>query len=176
MRQAHGNNMNKKSGFTIIEVLIAVAIAVVLLTLGLPSFADFINTIRLTSGVSDLRADLLLARSESIRRNARVLLCPRSSATATTCATAITTATWMNGWLVCYDVDANGACDAATASDPNPVRVRKSIDSPLVLSGPAATVTFFPAGNSGGAATFTLTSGTRNRSLGVAPSGALTSS
>jgi type IV fimbrial biogenesis protein FimT len=143
---------------------------------GLPEFTKFLRDAKLRALASDLRSDLQFARSESIRRNARVLVCPRSTATSTICATTVTAATWANGWLVCHDTNADGVCDATATDDPNPARVRAGTTSPLSLSGPAAVVTMFPTGSAGATATFTLTGGTSlTRTLTVAPSGNLTS-
>jgi type IV fimbrial biogenesis protein FimT len=164
-------------GFTMIELMVAVAVLGVLASAGMPQFAKFLRDQRIKNMASDLRSDMQLARSESIRRNARVLVCPRSSASATTCATTVTATTWGNGWLVCHDTDSNGACDTSTATDPNPTRVRKGPTSPMTLSGPAATVTFLPTGAASASATFTMTStGTSaTRTLTVAPSGSVSS-
>lgn len=168
--------MQSKRGFTLIELMVIVAVVAVLATVGLPSFSQFIQEMRLASTANDLHSDLLLARSESIRRNSRVLLCPRASTTSARCATTPAADTWMNGWLVCYDADSDGACDAPTGTDPNPVRVRSGPSSPLKLTGPAASLTFFPVGNASGAAIFTMASGTSStRSIMVAPSGSVTS-
>lgn len=167
----------KASGVTLIEVLVVLTVLAVVVTLGAPSFVDFVRNMRMASSMSDLNTDLLLARSESIRRNSRVLLCPRSSTTSTICATVVVAATWMNGWLVCYDADADGVCDATSATDPNPVRVRKGPSAPLSLTGPAAVVTFFPVGSASAAATFTISGGTAaTRTITLAASGSITSS
>ena len=173
MRTAAGR---AQRGFNLVELLVTVTVLSVLVASGLPEFSKFVKDMKLGGMASDLRADMQFARSESIRRNARVLVCPRSSTTATTCAATVTATTWANGWLVCYDVDANGACDTGSTTDPNPTRVRKPIVSPLVLSGPAATVTYYATGSANAAATFTMTGGTTTtRTLVVAPSGSLTS-
>lgn len=168
------------SGFSLIELMVAIAIMGVMAAAGLPEFTKFLRDMRLGNLASDLRSDLQLARSESIRRNARVQVCPRLNTASTACATAVTAATWANGWLVCHDTDADadGVCDAAAVdgTDPNPTRVRAAPASPLSLSGPVARVIFFPNGSASAAATFTMTGGTNaTRTLGVAPSGNLTS-
>ena len=173
MRPAAGR---AERGFNLVELMITLTVLSVLVATGLPEFSKFVKDIKLGGIASDLRADVQYARSESIRRNARVLVCPRASATATTCATTVTATTWSNGWLVCYDVDANGACDTSSATDPNPTRVRSAIVTPLVLNGPAATLIFFPTGSASASTTFTMTGGTTTtRTLNVAPSGSLTS-
>jgi type IV fimbrial biogenesis protein FimT len=163
-------------GFTLIELMVTMAVLAVVVVTGLPEFNKFVKDIKLGGIASDLRADVQFARSESIRRNARVLVCPKSTTSSTTCATTVTATTWANGWLVCYDLDANGACDTTSATDPNPSRVRASIASPQVISGPAATVVFFPTGAASASATFTMTTGTTTtRTLTLAPSGSVTS-
>jgi type IV fimbrial biogenesis protein FimT len=169
---------SKAAGVTIIELLVTLAVAAVLIALATPMFSDFVRKMRLRTSLGDMSADLALARSESIRRNSRVLVCPRASAASTACAAVVSSTTWMNGWLVCYDTDANGACDTGTSTNPNPVRVRAAPASPLSLAGPASTVIFFPVGSANGAATFTMTiAGSSSwRSVSVAPSGSLTSS
>jgi type IV fimbrial biogenesis protein FimT len=163
-------------GFTLIELMVAMTILAIVVVTGLPEFNKFVKDIKLGGMASDLRADVQFARSESIRRNARVLVCPRSTITSSTCATTVTATTWANGWLVCHDVDADGACDAGSTTDPNPTRQRANVVTPLVLSGPAAKVIFFPTGAANAGVSFTMTAGTTTtRTLTLAPSGSVTS-
>jgi len=174
MRESSTMKCRRAGGMTIIELLIVLVIAGIFATLGMPSFTDFIRQMRLSSAMNEMAADLYMARSEAIKRNTRVLMCPRSSATSTVCASPIATGTWMNGWLVCYDADSNAVCDATSASDPNPIRVHAALSSPIVLSGPASLVTFLPVGNAVKAATFTMTgSTTTTRTASVATSGSV---
>ena len=176
--QWRGPSRGRSSGFTVIELLVGLTVMAVLMALATPSLQQYLRNMRLASSMSDLRSDTQLARSESIKRNSRVLVCPRANPTSMACAAAVAPATWMNGWLVCYDTDADTVCDASTAADPNPIRVRASLTAPLALTGPAASVIFFPVGNANAAATFTATTAgtSRSRSISVASSGALSSS
>lgn len=57
------------AGFTLIELLVVVAVAVVLLTLAVPSFTDFIRMQRLKGVHAELLSDLQFARSEAVARN-----------------------------------------------------------------------------------------------------------
>ena len=166
---------SRAGGFTVIELLVVVAIAAIFIALGVPSFTDFIRQTRLSSAMNDLSADLFLARSEAIKRNSRVLVCARATATATTCSTTPAAGTWMNGWLVCFDADSNGVCDATSAADPNPIKTHAALVSPLLLSGPAAAVIFLPVGSAFTTATFTMTGSTTvTRTATVALSGSVT--
>lgn len=153
-----------QAGFALIELMIAIAVLGVIMGLAAPTMADFIRNTRLNTTVDHLTSALNLARNEAIKRNLGVIVCPRSSSTATTCATASLAAAWVNGWLVCYDANADGVCDPDTgtgtaATLPNPVRVVNALGSQLTLTGPASVVRFNAIGTQGtppAAVTFTM--------------------
>ncbi len=161
-------------GFTVIELIVAMAIAAILFAIGMPSFLEFTRNVRVSSTMGALAADIQIARSESVKRNARVLFCARATPTSNACIGAPTTTAWTNGWLVCQDRDADGACDASTATDPNPIKIQGALAAPLAVTGPAATLTVFPVGSASAASTFTVTGGTAViRTATIAPSGSV---
>lgn len=156
-------------GFTIVELMIVVVIAAILATLAGPSFTSFINNTRQSSALSQLQGDLNRARSEAIKRNARVLVC--NSTTGTSCSTATN---WNSGWVVCYDADANNNCDVTTATDPNPLVVRGALHSSLALTTTATPIRFNPVGTASGAFTLTLAGnwgGAQSKTLVVSATG-----
>jgi len=59
-------------GFTLIELMITLAIVAILSSLAAPSFRELVATQRVRSAVSALNESLWLARSEAIKRNAAV--------------------------------------------------------------------------------------------------------
>jgi type IV fimbrial biogenesis protein FimT len=61
--------MRSARGFTLIEMLVAVAIAALLLTITVPSFREFLAKKRVEGVASELATDLQYARSESVARN-----------------------------------------------------------------------------------------------------------
>jgi len=75
--------IKKLRGFTMVEMMITVAILAILLGLAVPSFSDFIKSTRLTTQANALSMDLQIARSEAARRNRNVVVC--SSDTGSTC-------------------------------------------------------------------------------------------
>jgi len=163
----------REAGFTIVEILVVVVILAILATIGIPSLSGFANEMRLGSAMGELSNDIYFARSEAIKRNTSVMICARSTAASMVCSTAGSTTAWMNGWLVCFDADADNACDAGGATDPNPMRVHAALASPLSLSGPASAVAFRPTG-SATAGSFTMTGGTTTtRTATVAGSGSV---
>lgn len=97
--------MNKQSGFTLVELMITLAIAAILLTIGVPSFNTLMQNSRLTTSTNDLIGALNLARSEAVTRELRVTVC--KSADQATCNTSVTG--WQQGWIVFTDENSNAA-------------------------------------------------------------------
>lgn len=95
-------------GFTVIELMITLALIAILLALAAPSLQEAMMSIRITGHTNDLMADLAVARSEAVKRNVPVVLC--SSTDGRTCAA---TASWNQGWIVYPDVDATGTQNGA---------------------------------------------------------------
>lgn len=85
------------SGFTVVELMITVALSAVLMALAVPSFNQMIMTSRLTAQANEMVSAINLARSEAIKRNASISFCRVPSATATVCAAQI--ANWQH-WIV----------------------------------------------------------------------------
>ena len=96
-------------GFTIIELMLAVALVAVLLGIGVPSFSRLIESNRLTTQINEFSTALNLARSEALKRSRRISLC--RSVNGTSCNTA-GGGGYHTGWLVFVDTDGDGALDA----------------------------------------------------------------
>jgi len=77
-------------GFTLLELMAAVAVAAILVGVGVPSYQRFIATQRVKTAVSTLNYSLLYARSEAIKRNAVVEVAPVGNC-------------WQDGWEVSVD-------------------------------------------------------------------------
>lgn len=90
-----GRTAHSSAGFTLFELMVTVAVAAVLFTVGVPSFMNFVANMRATSYTNDLVLALNLARSEATRRGAPVDVC--SSTDANTCDG---TDDWTTGWIV----------------------------------------------------------------------------
>lgn len=60
------------AGFTLIELMVAVAVLAILSAIALPSFRDMWVERRLRAAAEAVQADLMFARSEAVRRNAPV--------------------------------------------------------------------------------------------------------
>jgi type IV fimbrial biogenesis protein FimT len=94
-------------GFSLIELMITLAIAAIVLAAGVPAFGDLVQDNRLATQINELVTDLNLARSEAIKQAAPVTVCKRNSA-GTACNNP---GKWQNGWIVFLDIDRDGVVD-----------------------------------------------------------------
>ncbi|WP_256996572.1 GspH/FimT family pseudopilin [Methylococcus capsulatus] len=91
-----GSPMRRTAAFTLIELMIGIALAAVLLTVGIPGFRDLILDNRMAAQINSLVADLSYARSEAVKRNSEVTVCKRNTA-GTGCDDS---KNWTDGWIV----------------------------------------------------------------------------
>ena len=85
-------------GFTIVELVVTVAVLAILLAIAAPSFKEIMLGTKLTSQANSLMASAHLARGEAIKRNQPVRLC--ASSDGASCAGA-----WEQGWIVITAAD-----------------------------------------------------------------------
>lgn len=85
-----------EQGFTLIELMIAIAIAAILLSIAIPSFQSVIQNSRASALATEITAALNTARTEAVKRSEPVRVCPSSD--GATC-----TGSWEDGWIVLLD-------------------------------------------------------------------------
>ena len=87
-------------GFTLLELLMTVALAALILTLGLPSFENTLARSRQRVEINALFHAIHLARKESIRRRQVVSLCPSNDQQSCSGTTD-----WSSGWILFNNAD-----------------------------------------------------------------------
>jgi type IV fimbrial biogenesis protein FimT len=85
-------------GFTLIELIMTMAIGAIVLSIAVPSFQTYTNNNRKLTSVSDLTTALNLARSTAITRRVRVTLC--KSADGAICKIGGGSGNWSQGWMM----------------------------------------------------------------------------
>ena len=120
--------MKNQRGFTLIELVIAIAVIAVIVTLAAPSFANFILVQRLKSINAQLVTDLQLARSDAAVRSLPVRVRFGSVANSFTCYTLYT------GPAESCDCAASPVCGAG--SEVRTVRVDMSLKVALSTNRP----------------------------------------
>ncbi len=108
-----------ESGFTLLELMLVVAIAGVLLAVGIPAMGDYIRNSRITSAANDVMAALHFTRSEAIKRRQPVTLCTSADTLNAdntqnpnpTCAASA----FLTGWMSFVDLNQSGQRDAGEA-------------------------------------------------------------
>ncbi|HXD27029.1 MAG TPA: GspH/FimT family protein [Propionibacteriaceae bacterium] len=103
-----------QAGVTLVELLVVVVLAVILMSIGVPSYKYVTNSNRLATEVNTLLGDLQYARSEATREGQYVTVCVAQSTSPATCA-ASGTATWQNGWIIFSDVHHDQTVDSGDA-------------------------------------------------------------
>lgn len=90
--------MRNVKGFTVIELLITIAVLGVLLSLAVPAFTNFINQQSVKKVAREFQAAVLQARSESVKRNGVVYLTSNGG-------------DWADGWFVTTNAAADEISD-----------------------------------------------------------------
>jgi type IV fimbrial biogenesis protein FimT len=144
------NDLNRLSGFTLVEMLISVAVVAILLTIGIPSFRYVTNSNRIAAEINGLLGDMQFARAEAIKEGQPVTVCVSTNGTS-----CVNTNNWQNGWIVFSDVNGNAAVDAATDVVLRVQRTFTSSDT-FVATNNVVAVTFNREGYANGIANGTL--------------------
>lgn len=126
----------RQRGFTLVELMVTVAVAVIMLAVAVPGFNEILRSNKLTTNVNGFVQALHLTRSEAIK-----------SGGATLCAsdngTSCNGADWTKGWILFSDFNLDGTLNAGETI----VRVSDAMPAGSTLpTASATTVTYTGSG------------------------------
>jgi type IV fimbrial biogenesis protein FimT len=104
---AHARRAAAKTGFTLVELLTALAIAALLAVVALPVYADWIADYQVLNHAQKLAGTMNVARTEAVKRGRPVNLCKSADLRRCTAGGG-----WEGGYIVHVDGDHDGAVDA----------------------------------------------------------------
>jgi type IV fimbrial biogenesis protein FimT len=144
--------MNKQSqGFTLVELVVVMAIAGIAMTIAVPSYNQFVLNNRMTAQANEFLAGLNFARGEAAKRNATVSACRSSNSTS--CAAS---GGWDQGYIIFVDTGSVGTWNAGDTI----LQVQQKFAGKSALtSATLNSVSFLPSGQVTTAGTFSLCSG-----------------
>lgn len=126
---------NTCRGFTLVELMLVIAVLAVTLTLGFPSFQGAMRSSRIATATNELMASMNLARSTAIRSGSWVSVCPSQDG-----VNCLADADWSQGWLVF--TDRQGAGDGAIGEGDAVQRHTQARSQVQMAASNAAVVTF----------------------------------
>ncbi len=133
-------------GFTLVELMVTVAVGVILLTLAVPGFQDMIRNNRMATQTNEFVTALNLARSEAVKRGVRVTVCKSSN--GDDCDTSASG--WEQGWMVFADGDNDGVCtQSGSTCNEEIISIHAPLAPSATLAGNALVddyISFVPSG------------------------------
>ena len=91
--------VRSRAGFTVVELMVALAVAAILGTMGASGYGAIVGRTRVAGDANDLLSAIQLTRSEAAKRGRRVTLLPVRG-------------DWAAGWTAFVDLDGNRQVDA----------------------------------------------------------------
>lgn len=104
-------SMNKTKGFTLLELLITLAIVAIVVSVGVPSFRGIIMDNRLVTQTNQFVRSINLTRSAAVRYQRNAILCVSANYNAAVPSCSAGT-DWSNGWIVWVDKNRDSVTDA----------------------------------------------------------------
>lgn len=152
------NRSRQIHGFTLLELMVTLAIVVTVLGMAIPSFTDEIQTNRQTTLINELTSFIYLTKNTAVTQGVDVSIC-KSNSTGTACDS---TADWQDGWLVFTDKNSNGVINddgdsiyCETSDDDCVIKVHGALQQGAEIKSDVTHITFGSRGFTGSTAVFT---------------------
>ncbi|MFK7814877.1 MAG: GspH/FimT family pseudopilin [Gammaproteobacteria bacterium] len=156
-----------ESAFTLIELMIVIAVAAIVLTLGVPGFERTIERNQLSAYTNQLVSSLYFARSEAVRRNQSIKVCHSNN------ATDCNGAGYESGWIIFIE---NGTPNNTLDAGEELIRVNEALPTNYTFNpnGSMNSFSFTANGKTDNQGTFVLCKDndlTKARAIIIGPAG-----
>lgn len=153
----------KQTGFTLIELIIALIVISIAASIALPAYNNLTANSRLSSTANGVLGSLNLARAEAVKRGTTVQVSSLNTTTVTNWGS--------DGYQIWIDADSSGAYNAGEE-----LRVFEAVDGSLTLTGDVGAISFRATGFLPATQTLTLSlcsgeAGVSDRQINVLTSG-----
>lgn len=108
--------MRNQLGLSLLEVVIAVAVAGLLLSLAVPSFQAMQARRAVAAAIATIESDFALARSEAIRQGHSVTICSSSTAGECLADAASGDDDWTTGWIIYAQPTTSGSSSSSSSN------------------------------------------------------------
>ena len=135
--------VTNSKGFTLLELIIIIAILAITTAIAVPGLRTMIANNRIASNASDFAAALQLAKAEAVARVNSVIVC-KKNANSTGC---IASGDWSQGWIVFSDDNGNGGVDGG--NNEAILLVHDALNADITFGGTAGvdtSISFRPSG------------------------------
>ena len=126
---------SQDTGYTLIELMVVLAIAAILLTLVVPFFQTQVSNARMSAATSNFLSTFMSARSEASARSNFVTVCKRNADGDGCVATAADD--WTLGWITFVDDNGDGVRDPGDEI----IQIHEPLPAPLRAKGQDQLVT-----------------------------------
>jgi Tfp pilus assembly protein FimT len=108
--------MRNQLGLSLLEVVIAVAVAGLLLSLAVPSFQAMQARRAVAAAIATIESDFALGRSEAIRQGHSVTICSSSTAGECLADAASGDDDWTTGWIIYAQPTTSGSSSSSSSN------------------------------------------------------------
>lgn len=135
-------------GFTLIELMVVIALVAILSAIVIPGLSSFVQDGRVSANVNEFISSITFARTEAVKRGRLVTMCRSSNADAGDASTCLAAGDdWASGWIV-YEENTtsdDGKSGVGTRQSPETIVIRRGalLSNMIVKSDPAISLITF---------------------------------
>ncbi|MGI2039078.1 GspH/FimT family pseudopilin [Shewanella frigidimarina] len=122
--------MKRTYGFTLIELMVTVAVSAILLAVAAPSFTSLYNNTSAASAIGNIENSIAFARNQAINFGRKVSICPGSGSSCS--------GNWINGYIIFIDDDGDNTSDSGTET----LKVIQGFNSKDFIKASSTLITF----------------------------------